>query len=405
MDSSKQDFPILERKINGARFVYLDSTATSQKPQSVLDTMNEYYTLCNANVHRGVYKISEEATEKYEKTRETIRDFIRAKSEKEIIYTRGTTESLNLIMHGFGEKYIEKGDTIVTTIMEHHSNFVPWQQLAKTKGAKFEVIDMSNDGELNEEELKRKIKGATLVAVTHASNVLGTINDVKKISTMAHEENAVCIVDGAQSVPHMPVDVQKIGCDFLAFSGHKMLGPTGIGILYGKEELLEKMDPFLFGGEMISEVHITNSAWNRLPYKFEAGTMPIAEVIGLGTAIHYLKKIGMENIRKHEVELTEYALKRFKEIKNVRVFGPIETKNRGGVISFEITGVHPHDIATVLDEKGIAIRSGHHCAMPLHDRLRIPASARASFYVYNTKEDVDRLIEGILFCKKIFKVV
>ncbi len=400
-DAIKGEFPLFR---NNTGMAYLDSAATSQKPRAVLDAMDAYYEKCNANVHRGVYKISEEATRHYEGTREAVRSFIGAKNNNEIIYTRGTTESINLVMRGHGERFIRAGDKIVTTIMEHHSNFVPWQELAKRKKAKFEIIDIDENGGLKKGELAEKIRGAKIVAVTHASNVLGTINEIREICTMAREEGAVSVIDGAQSVPHMAVDVQKIGCDFLAFSSHKMLGPTGIGILYGREELLERMDPFLFGGEMISEVHRDNSKWNRLPYKFEAGTMPIAEVVGLGAAIKYLKKVGMDTIREHEIELTKYALEQIKSIKNVRVFGPTDPKKRGGVLSFELKGIHGHDVATVFDEYKIAIRSGHHCAMPLHERLEVPATARASFYVYNDKQDVDRFIEALKECKKLFKV-
>lgn len=398
------DFPIVGRKVNGKKFIYLDSAATSQKPLQVLDAMDGYYKNHNANVHRGVHKLSEEATEKYEEARKKCSDFINAGNGQEVIYTKGTTEAVNLVMRGWGEKFVKKGDKIVTTIMEHHSNFVPWQQLAEKKNAKLEVVGITDDYELDENELEKKMKGAKLVALTHASNVLGTINAVQKICKIAHENDATILVDGAQSVPHFPVDVKKIDCDFFAFSGHKMLGPTGIGVLYGKKELLEDMDPFQYGGDMIREVHVERSEWNDLPYKFEAGTPPIAEAIGLGAAVDYLQKIGMENVRKHEQRLTGYALDRFKEIKNCRVFGPKDSKRKVGVIAFDIKGIHPHDVASILNEKNIAIRSGHSCAMPLHEYLNIGATARASFYIYNDEKDVDALIDGVMYAKKIFKI-
>ncbi len=399
----KKDFPILERKINSHNFVYLDSAATSQKPKQVIEAMNEYYTNYNANVHRGVYKISEEATEKYEGTRSKVKKFINSSSEQEIIYTRGTTESINLVMRGWGEKFIKKGDKIVTTIMEHHSNFVPWQQLARKTGAMFEVVGINKKYELDENELERKMKDAKLVAVSHASNVLGTINPIEKICKIAHDNGAIVLVDGAQSIPHIPIDVKKIDCDFFAFSGHKMLGPTGIGVLYGKKELLKSMDPFNYGGDMISEVHIEKSEWNELPYKFEAGTQPIAEVIGLGAAIDYLQKIGMNKVGEHEKELTTYAIEMLNEI-NCNIIGPTGIDNRVGAITFDVAGIHPHDLASLLNEKGIAIRTGHHCAMPLHEYLKLNATARASFYIYNDRKDVDALIEGIKYAKKIFGV-
>lgn len=397
----KKDFPIFEKS---PQLVYLDSAATSLKPKQVLLEINEYYEEFSANVHRGVYKISEQATEKYEKAREKVRDFISAGSEKEVIYTSGTTNAINLVMRSYGEKFVKKSDKIVVSVMEHHSNFVPWQQLAKKTGAKLEVVKLTATHELDYEDLNRKINGAKIVALTQISNVLGTINDVNQICKMASEVRAVSVIDGAQSVPHMKVDVRKMNCDFFCFSAHKMLGPTGVGILYAKEDLLEKSDPFLYGGEMISEVKIQDSAWNKLPYKFEAGTQSIAEAIGLGAAIGYLNKIGLENISNHEKEIVTYALKSLGEIKNVEIYGPKNATKKAGVIAFNVANVHGHDVATILDEYNIAIRSGHHCTMPLHEYLKIPASARASFYVYNTKEDVDKLIEAIKEVKKIFKV-
>ncbi len=401
VDKIKLDFPIFK---NNPSLVYLDSAATSQRPRQVLEAMNEYYSNYNANVHRGVYKIAEDATEKYENAREKIVNFINAKNVNEVIFTRGTTEAINLVMRGYGEKFVKEGDKIVITIMEHHSNFVPWQQLAERKNAKLEVIDITDGGELKEDEIKTKIKGAKIVAISHASNVLGTINDVSKICQLAKDENAISIVDGAQSIPHMRIDVQKIGCDFFAFSGHKMLGPTGIGVLYGREELLENMDPFLYGGDMISEVTVEKSEWNSLPYKFEAGTLPIAEVIGLGAAVDYLNKLGVDNVYSHEKELTKYAMGQLSGIKNISVYGPKEAEKKVGVITFNIEGIHSHDVATILSEYGVAIRTGHHCAMPLHERLHLGATARASFYIYNTKQDADKLANALKEAKKIFKV-
>lgn len=399
LDKIKNDFPIFARKVNGKDLVFLDSAATSQKPREVIDSMKQFYEMSNANAHRGIYKLSEEATEAYENARKKIGQFIG--SDKPIVYTAGATEAINLVMHGYGEQFVKKGDKIVVSIMEHHSNFVPWQQLAKKKQAKFEVMNVNEQGEIPENELE-KINEASIVAITHASNVLGTINPVKEICKMAREEEAISMIDGAQSVPHIPVDVKKLGCDFLAFSGHKMLGPTGIGILYGREDLLEKMQPFLFGGEMISEVTIEKTEWNHLPYKFEAGTQPIAQAVGLGAAVDYLKKISMEKIAKYEQELTTYAFEKLSEIENLQIYGP--SKQRIGTLAFNLKGIHAHDLATILDEQGIAIRSGHHCAMPLHTRLGIGASARASFYIYNTKQDVDKLVEALQYAKKVFRL-
>src|SRR3989338_60449 len=400
IDKIKEDFPIFK---NNPTLVYLDSAATSQRPQQVIDAVNEFYTNYNANVHRGIYKISEEASEKFENVRTKVRDFISAKSEQEIIFTKNTTESINLVMRGWGEKNIKKGDKIVISIMEHHSNFVPWQQLAKQKGAKLEIIDINEEGELKESDFE-KIKGAKLLAITHVSNVLGTLNNVNKLCKLAHDAGAKVLVDGAQSIPHMQIDASAIDCDFFAFSGHKMLGPTGVGILYGKEQVLEETDPFLYGGDMISEVHVEESKWSELPFKFEAGTPPAASVIGLGAAIDYLGKLGMENIRKHEQIITQYALQKMTEINGVNIFGPKNPEKRAGVIAFTVNGVHPHDLDSILDEYNVAIRSGHHCAMPLHERLVLPASSRASFYIYNDKKDVDKLCDGIKEAKKIFKV-
>ena len=400
-DKIKCDFPLLKRNPN---LTFLDSAATSQKPLSVIQAMNDYYGNYNANVHRGIYRLSEEATEKYEAVRMKVCDFIGSKTVNDIIYTHGTTESINLVMRGYGEKFIKAGDKIVITILEHHSNFVPWQQLAKKKKAKLEIIDVSENGELKEDEINAKIKGAKIVALSHASNVLGTINPVQEICKIAREQGAISVVDGAQSVSHVKVDVEKIGCDFFVFSAHKMLGPNGIGILYGKEELLEKMDPFIYGGDMISKVTVERSEWNLLPYKFEAGTPPIAEAIGLGAAIDYLNRISINTIRMHEKALSKYAMKQLLTIKNLAIYGPQRTDRRTGVITFNLDGIHSHDVASILSEYNIAIRSGHHCAMPLHKRLKLVASARASLYLYNNKHDVDKLVDALKEVNKIFKV-
>jgi len=387
------DFPIFERKIKGKKLVYLDSTATSQRPRQVTEAVKRFEESKNANVARSIHTLAEEATAEYEGAREKTAKFVNSK-KKEIIFTRNTTESLNLIMRGYG-KFIKEGDKIVTTIMEHHSNFVPWQQLAKMKKAEFEIIDIDGDGKLKEDELD-KIKGAKLFAFSAVSNVLGTVNEVKKLCKIAKDEGAVSVVDGAQSVPGMPTDVKDIDCDFLAFSGHKMLAPFGIGVLYGREKLLEEMDPFLYGSEMIKKVDKETAVWNELPYKFEAGTPPVGEAVGLGAAIDYLNDIGMENIRKHEEELADKLLKTVGEMDGVRFFGPKNADKRAGVLAFEIEGIHPHDIAALLDEEGIAIRTGHHCAMPLHLRIGMPGGTnRAGAYIYNSTEEIDYLAENL----------
>lgn len=399
----KKDFPILSRKVNGRKVVYLDNAATTQRPIQVIDAIDEFYNEYNANVHRGVYKFSEEATERYEGSREKIAQFIGAK-EQETIFTRNATEAINLVAYSWGEENIKKGDRIVVSIMEHHSNLVPWQQLAARKHAKLEFIDIKKDYKLKENEFE-KIAGAKLVAITQVSNAIGTINDVNEICKLAKETGAVSLVDGAQSVPHMKVDVKKINCDFLAFSGHKMLGPTGIGILYGKQEMLENMRPFLFGGDMIREVHTDKSSWNNLPYKFEAGTPDISGAIGLGAAVDYLSKIGMNEVRKHELKLTRYAIDKFDEIEELEHYGTEDFQKRGGIVPFNLSGIHSHDVTSLLDERNVAIRSGHHCAMPLHIRLGLGATNRASFYIYNDEKDVDRLIEAIEYAIKTFEGV
>lgn len=395
----RKDFPILDVKVHGKPLVYLDNAATSQKPKQVINAIKDYYERYNANIHRSIHKLGEEATAAYEEAHKKSADFINADFE-EVVFTKNTTESINLLAYSLTSN-LKAGDEIVISQMEHHSNFVPWQQLALKKGLKLKFIEINKDGTLNNESIKKNItKKTKIVSVTHVSNVLGTINDVEKIGKIAHENDALLIVDVAQSVPHMPIDVKKLDCDFMAFSGHKMLGPTGIGVLYGKKELLENMQPFLYGGEMIKEVKFENTKFNDLPWKFEAGTMNIAEAIGLGAATDYLNKIGMENIARHEKDLVRYAYERLNELKEIEIYGPSAEK-RSGLVAFNVKGVHAHDTSQILDGEGIAIRAGHHCAMPLHSVLGIAASARASFYFYNTKEEVDKLVKGI---KKVINV-
>jgi len=393
----RKDFPLLKRKIHNKHIVYLDSTATSLKPQYVIDKENEYNTKYTANIFRGIYKISEEATAEYEEVRKKVARFINAKNSEEIVFTRNTTESLNLVAAGIG-KTLERNDEIVVSIMEHHSNFVPWQQLALSKGLGFRVWGLGNNYELNIKELDRLITRRTKVlAITAVSNVLGTINPIKEIVKKVKRINPDClvIVDAAQAIPHMAVDVQDWGADAVAFSSHKMLGPTGVGVLWAKMELLDDLSPYQYGGEMIQEVYIEKSLFKKPPHKFEAGTPHIAGVIGLGSAIDYLTKIGMDSVRKHEKEITSYALNALEKVSGLTVFGPNGVEKRGGVIAFTMKGAHAHDIAQILDEDNICIRSGNHCAMPLHTFLKLPATARASFYIYTTKEDVDALVKGL----------
>ena len=398
----KSDFPILAREIrNGIPLVYLDSAATSQKPQVVIDAMTKYYQFSNANIHRGVHTLAEEATGMYEDVRKKVANFINAKSEKEIIYTRNTTESINLVAQTWGKTNLEEGDIIVLTEMEHHSNLVPWQMLAAEKHLNLEFVTVTDDGLLNLQVYKELLeKSPKLVSFTHMSNVLGTINPVKEMINLAHQAGALTMIDGAQSVPHFPVDVRDLDADFYAFSAHKMLGPTGFGILYGKEKLLDAMPPFMGGGDMIKKVLLRSFKPNDLPHKFEAGTPAIAEAVGMGAAIDYLQAMGMDNIALHEHELTNYAFQKLSEIENLIIFG--KNNNRGGVIAFELGIIHPHDVAQILDRHGIAIRAGHHCAMPLHEKFGIPATSRASFYLYNSYEDVDRLVEGINIASDLF---
>jgi cysteine desulfurase/selenocysteine lyase len=403
----RKDFPILSTLTSrGKPLVYLDSAATSQKPNAVIDAVDEYNRTYNANVHRGIYEIGERATAAYEAARKSTARFINAPDAHEIVFTRNATEAINLVAYSWGRKNIGRGDAIVLTEMEHHANLVPWQLLVQEKDGDLEFIPITDDGVLRLEvfEVLLRLK-PKLVAFTHVSNTLGTINPVTEMTAMAHEAGALVLVDGAQAVPHVPVDVQAIGCDFYAFSGHKMLAPTGSGALWGRRELLEAMPPFLAGGEMIREVHLRRSDWNSIPWKFEAGTPAIAEEIGMGVAAEYLMDLGMDRVRQHERELLVYAFDRFaREQPDVTLFGPMDPEIRSGVIPFDIPGVHPHDVAQVLDRLGIAIRAGHHCTMPLHERLDVPATARASFNVYTTRADIDALIDGIGEVKRVFGV-
>jgi len=399
----RKDFPILQRETSGgARVIYLDSTATSQKPLQVIDAMNEYYRRSNANIHRGVHTLAEEATFMYEDARVKIAKFINAPSSKQVIYTRNATESINLVAYTWARANLKAGDLVILTEMEHHSNLVPWHMLQAERDIELEFIPVTESGLLDLDVYKALLaRTPKLVSFTHMSNVLGTINPAEKIIRLAHEAGAVTMVDAAQSVPHLKVDVQTLDADFLAFSAHKMCGPTGIGALYGKTDLLEKMPPFLGGGDMIKEVKLRSFRPNSLPHKFEAGTPAIAEAVGFGASVDYLTSIGMENISAHEREITEYALERLVEIPGVKVFGP-DAEHKGGVAAFTLDGVHPHDVAQILDKDGVAVRAGHHCAQPLHEKFGIPATSRASFYLYNTKEEVDMLVNGIYKVKELF---
>ena len=399
----RKDFPILERETaTGARVIYLDSTATSQKPFAVIEAMNDYYRRSNANIHRGVHTLAEEATALYEGARERIAKFINAPSARQVIYTRNTTESINLVAYTWARANLKAGDLVILTEMEHHSNLVPWHMLAAERGIDLDFIPVNENGLLDLEAYRKLLdRKPKLVSFTHMSNVLGTINPAKEIIRLAHDAGAVTLVDAAQSVPHLAVDVQSLDADFLAFSAHKMCGPTGIGALYGKANLLESMPPFLGGGDMIKEVKLRSFRPNTLPHKFEAGTPAIAEAVGFGAAVDYLTKIGMDAISAHEHAITEYALERLEEIPGVKIFGPSADK-KGGVAAFTLEGVHPHDVAQILDKDGIAVRAGHHCAQPLHEKFGIPATSRASFYMYNTKEEVDLLVNGIYKVKEMF---
>lgn len=398
----RQDFPILGEQVNGKDLIYLDTSATSQTPLKVIEAMNDYYREYNSNVHRGVHTLGTKATDAYEKARMKVRSFINAKRFEEIVYTRGTTAAINLVARSFGDLVIEEGDEIVVNEMEHHANIVPWQQLAKRKGAELVFIPLEEDGTIALDSVKAAMSDKTkIVAITHVSNVLGTINDIKSIAEIAHAHNAYISVDGAQAVPHMAVDVQELDVDFYAFSGHKMLGPTGIGILYGKAELLDKMEPIEYGGDMIDYVYKTESTWTDLPVKFEAGTPMIAEAVGLNAAIDYINELGIDNIYQHEKELVAYAYDKISAIEGIEIYGPGKDK-RAGLITFNLQGVHPHDLATALDSEGIAVRAGHHCAQPLMKWCEASSTARASFYIYNTIEEIDQFIESLEKTKEFF---
>ncbi|UAL51738.1 cysteine desulfurase [Bacillus sp. CMF21] len=393
-------FPILDQQVNGQNLVYLDSAATSQKPLPVIEALDRYYREYNSNVHRGVHTLGTKATDGYEGAREKVRKFINAQSVEEIIFTRGATTALNTVAASYGRANLQAGDEIVITHMEHHANVIPWQQLAKATGASLKYIPLQEDGTISLEDARETITdSAKIVSVMQVSNVLGTINPIKEIAELAHSKGAIMVVDGAQSAPHMKIDVQDLNCDFFAFSAHKMCGPTGVGVLYGKKALLENMEPVEFGGEMIDFVGLYESTWKELPWKLEAGTPIIAGAIGLGAAIDFLEEIGLENIEAYEHKLADYALERLSEVEGITIYGP---KKRAGLVTFNIEDVHPHDVATVLDAEGIAVRAGHHCAQPLMKWLNVSSTARASFYLYNTEEEVDKLVAGIIKTKEYF---
>jgi cysteine desulfurase/selenocysteine lyase len=407
VEQIRKDFPILQRKVrNDKNLVYLDNAATTQKPIQVINAITDFYTNHNSNIHRAVHALAEEATEAYEMTRDKVAKFLNIKDRQEIVFVRGTTEAINLVAYAWGRQNICEGDIIVTTEYEHHSNIVPWQLLTQEKKAKLQYIGIDENGELILDHLDQylatgKVK---LVAVSQMSNVLGTITDVATIISKCKKAGVRVLIDGAQSVPHMKVDLDVLGCDFFAFSGHKMLGPTGVGVLWAKKELLEQMAPFHGGGDMIREVHKYETTWNDLPYKFEAGTPNIADVIGFAAAIDYLTNIGMDYVRAHEIAITKYALDKLSQIKGIKLYGTSDISKRGGVISFNFADIHPHDLATIIDEDGIAIRSGHHCAQVLMEKLDIAATSRASFYIYNTKEEVDALINSLSRAARLFKI-
>ncbi|GIP68982.1 MULTISPECIES: cysteine desulfurase [Lactiplantibacillus] len=403
-EKHRADFPILDQQVNDERLVYLDNAATAQRPNQVVDALVHFYQHDNANVHRGVHTLAERATTQYEAARAKVQAFINAPKTDEIVFTKGTTDSLNLIASTYGEANIQAGDEIVISIMEHHSNLIPWQQLALKKHATLKYIELTPTGELDLTDAKQKITPKTkIVSVTHASNVLGTVNPIKELAQLAHANGAIMIADGAQAAPHMPVDVQDLDVDFYAFSGHKMMGPTGIGVLYGREALLQAMPPYQYGGEMIGFVHRDNSTWAELPWKFEAGTQNIAGAIGLGAAIDYLNAIGMAQVQAHEQQLVDYLLPKLIAMPGVTVYGPQDPQRHTGVIAFNIDGLHPHDAATALDMEGVAVRAGHHCAQPLMEALGVVATARASFYLYNTQADADQLLTSLQATKEFFK--
>lgn len=400
----RNDFPILFQEVNDEPLVYLDNAATTQKPKQVLDVLRHYYETDNANVHRGVHTLAERATADYENSREKVRAFINAKETAEVLFTRGTTTGLNWLARSYGDAFIKAGDEIVISYMEHHSNIIPWQQLAQRSGATLRYLPLTAEGFIDLDEAKTIINEKTaIVSLAYVSNVLGVINPIKELAALAHSNGAVMIVDGAQATPHMQVDVQALDADFFAFSGHKMCGPTGIGVLYGKRSLLEQMEPVEFGGEMIDFVRLYESTWKELPWKFEAGTPNIAGAIALGGAIDYLNEIGLDTIHHYEQELVAYVLPKLQAIGGVTIYGPQDPEHHTGVIAFNLDGIHPHDVATALDMEGVAVRAGHHCAQPLMNYLDVPATARASFYFYNTKADADRLVQAIQATKEFFE--
>ena len=407
IESIRNDFPILKRKVHKDKaLVYFDNAATTQKPIQVIDAISNYYLNYNSNIHRAVHELAEEATAAYESARDKIAKFINAKNREEIVFVRGTTEAINLVAYTWGRQNVGKDDIVVTTEYEHHSNIVPWQLLTKEKGARLEYIGVDDNGELILDQLDSYLETGKVKLVTFSqmSNVLGTITDSEEIIRRCKKKGVRVLVDGAQSVPHLKVDLQKLDCDFFAFSAHKMLGPTGVGVLWARKELLEGMVPFNGGGDMIREVHKYETSWNDLPYKFEAGTPNIADVIGFGAAIDYLEKIGMDKVREHEIEITRYALDKLSQIKGIKIYGPMDASKRGGVISFNLGDIHPHDLATIIDEDGIAIRSGHHCAQVLMERLDVSATSRASFYIYNTKDEVDAFVKSLHRAKELFRI-
>ncbi len=399
----RQYFPILDQEVNGHPLVYLDSAATSQKPVQVIEALDRYYREYNSNVHRGVHTLGTRATDQYEGAREKVRRFINASLVEEVIFTRGTTTALNTVAASYGRANLQEGDEIVITYMEHHSNVIPWQQIAKEKKAILKYLPLQKDGTIDLEDARKTITPKTkIVSIAHVSNVLGTINPIKELAAIAHQNGAIMVVDGAQSAPHMKIDVQDLDCDFFAFSAHKMCGPTGVGVLYGKKALLEGMEPVEFGGEMIDFVGLQESTWKELPWKFEAGTPIIAGAIGLGAAIDFLNEVGPDEILAYEHRLAAYGMEKLSSVEGLKIYGPEEAEQRAGVITFNLDDVHPHDVATVLDAEGIAVRAGHHCAQPLMNWLNCSATARASFYLYNTEQDIDRLVEGLVKTKEYF---
>jgi cysteine desulfurase/selenocysteine lyase len=391
----REDFPVLKRLVHGKRLVYLDNAATTQKPRQVIDSISDYYENHNANIHRSVHLLAEEATESFEETRDRLKTFVNAKSREEVVFTKNATEALNIAAYCTFEKYVKPGDKVVVTEMEHHSNFVPWQQLAKKHSVKLEIVDVTDDGKIDEIDLEQKLKDARIFSFTHMSNVLGTINDAKRLTKLAHNHGCLVVVDGAQSAPHFPVNVQDIDCDFFALSAHKMLGPTGVGSLIGRKKLLEEIPPFLLGGDMIRQVHRDETEWNELPWKFEAGTSNIADVIGFGAALVYLQNIGMENVWDHERKVCKQALEEMSKLKGIKIYGPMDENLRGAVISFNLGKIHAHDVASILDSEGVAIRSGHHCAQIMMEKLGVPATSRASFYIYNDDDDTEALCRAL----------